>query len=143
MADIKKKLERLKRERAARTKTQPIKSVMGEVDKEAEEDHELEASLRDCGFDIVRSGDRALTADADAPWYSPLETGWSPRGFLHTEAGAWLTHRLVGLLELSRLSPPGTTDVHDLLRLGQHSLVEGGRTGIFTPMYFFLAGKPA
>ncbi|MBW2261087.1 MAG: methyltransferase domain-containing protein [Deltaproteobacteria bacterium] len=104
---------------------------------------ELEASLRDCGFRIVRSGDRAPTADPGTPWYSPLETSWTPRGFLHTEAGAWLTHRLVGLLELVRLSPPGTTSVHDLLRLGQHSLVEGGRTGIFTPMYFFLAEKPA
>jgi uncharacterized protein YprB with RNaseH-like and TPR domain len=32
MADIKKKLERLKRERAARAKAQPIKNVLGEID---------------------------------------------------------------------------------------------------------------
>ena len=32
MADIKKKLERLKREREARAKARPIKSVQGEID---------------------------------------------------------------------------------------------------------------
>jgi len=104
---------------------------------------ELEASLHDCGFRILRSGDRAPTADPETPWYSPLETDKTLRGFLHGETGARITHRLVGLLELLHLSPPGTTGVHDLLRLGQISLVEGGRTGIFTPMYFFLAEKPA
>ena len=104
--------------------------------------HELEASLRDCGFRVLRSSDRAATADPATPWYATLETGWTPRGFLHTRAGAWLTHGLVGLLELVRLSPRGTTRVHDLLRLAQRSLVEGGRLGIFTPMYFFLAERP-
>ena len=40
-----------------------------------------------------------------------------------------------------RLSPKGTVAAHDVLRLAQSALVEGGREGIFTPMFFFLARK--
>jgi sterol 24-C-methyltransferase len=83
----------------------------------------------------------ATRADLCKPWYQPLSARVSLRGFLHTRAGSLLTHQLVRLLEAVRLAPRGTLDVHDLLRLSQRALVAGGETGIFTPMYFFLARK--
>lgn len=102
---------------------------------------DVDAMLRNAGFELLDGFDMAVRADPRSPWYKPLRADVSLRGFLHTRAGAWLTNQLVRLLEATRLAPRGTTEVHDLLRLSQHGLVAGGLAEIFTPMYFFLARK--
>ncbi|MCY4191170.1 MAG: hypothetical protein OXC54_02155 [Rhodospirillaceae bacterium] len=42
-----------------------------------------------------------------------------------------------------RLFPDGSRAVSTLLNRAADALVEGGRAGIFTPMFFFLARKPS
>lgn len=102
---------------------------------------ELDAALKDAGFELLDTRDWAATSDPSLPWYSPLDAGWSLTGFRNSRTGAMLTHQVVRALERLRLSPPGTVRTHDVLRLAQRALCEGGREGIFTPSYFWLAVK--
>lgn len=104
---------------------------------------ELDRALSDVGFETLRTGDSADRGDPETPWYLPLAAGASLRGFRNSRAGGFLTHQMVRILEAVGASPKGTVEVHDVLRLAQHALVEGGQTGIFTPMYAWLARKPA
>ncbi|MCC6527732.1 MAG: methyltransferase domain-containing protein [Polyangiaceae bacterium] len=104
---------------------------------------EVLRSLADSGFEVLASEDRAEHAlGAGSPWYSPLASLASWRGLMASRLGTLLTGVFVRALELARLSPRGTTEVHEVLRLAQSSLVAGGQLGIFTPMFFFLARKP-
>jgi sterol 24-C-methyltransferase len=102
---------------------------------------ELDAALKDSGFELLDTKDWATTSDPELPWYSPLAAGLSITGFRNSRAGAFLTHQIVRALETFKLSPAGTVHTHDVLRLAQRALVEGGSLGIFTPMYFWLARK--
>lgn len=103
---------------------------------------ELVSALSDVGFDVLMARDTADSPDCEEPWYAPLATGLSLRGFRNTRAGAFLTHQMVRGLEALGLSPEGTLQVHDVLRAAQDALVEAGRAGIFTPMFAWVARKP-
>lgn len=103
---------------------------------------DVDAALTFAGFEVVETRDLTNDPDSEIPWYAPLASGVSLRGFRNSRVGAAITHALVRFLEATRLSPPGTVQVHDVLRLAQAALVEGGQTGIFTPHYFWLARKP-
>jgi len=52
------------------------------------------------------------------------------------------THKLVAVLELLGIAASGSTDVSSVLMNAADALVEGGETGIFTPMFFILLRKP-
>ena len=54
-----------------------------------------------------------------------------------------MTSRLVRVLETLRIAPKGSTAVSDFLNAGAKALVQGGETGVFTPMFFFHVRKPA
>ncbi|HUM12626.1 MAG TPA: methyltransferase domain-containing protein [Myxococcaceae bacterium] len=99
-------------------------------------------SLREVGFEVEASADWAATGHPTVPWYGPLTAGFSLTGFRNSRMGAFLSRQLIRLLEAVRLAPPGTTTVHDVLRLAQWSLVDAGRRGIFTPSFFWVARKP-
>lgn len=103
---------------------------------------ELVQALTDVGFEVQHTRDAAGWPHPETPWYSPLASGLSIRGFRNSRAGAFLTHQLVRTLEALRAAPEGTVEVHDVLRLAQRALVEGAQTGIFTPLYRFVARKP-
>lgn len=100
-------------------------------------------ALRDSGFEILETEDKALTADPETPWYQPLQAGFSLKTFRNSRVGAASTHALVTALEKLHLAPRGTVATHAMLRIAQSALPEGGRLGIFTPNFFFLARKPA
>jgi sterol 24-C-methyltransferase len=100
----------------------------------------LTAALRESGFEVLEARDLAL--DSELPWYEPLQAGFSLNGFRNSRAGALVTHQIVRALEAARLSPKGTVEVHDVLRLAQRALVEGGEAAIFTPIFFWMARKP-
>ncbi len=104
---------------------------------------ELDACLKDVGFEILETRDMRHDGDADMPWYTPLDSGVSLQGFRNSRAGAFATHQLVRMLERARIAPKGTLQMHGVLRLAQQSLVEAGKMDIFTPMYFWVARKPA
>jgi sterol 24-C-methyltransferase len=57
--------------------------------------------------------------------------------------GRWLTSKLVRILEATSVAPKGSTEVATFLNHGAVALVRGGKTGIFTPMFFFHVRKPA
>ncbi|MCS6914888.1 MAG: methyltransferase domain-containing protein [Myxococcales bacterium] len=104
---------------------------------------EVLEALRAVGFEVLESEDRALTADPETPWYLPLAAPWyTPSGFRSSPVGRWLTHQMVRSLEAVGVAPKGATAVSSFLQRGAGYLVEGGRTGIFTPMFYFLVRKP-
>jgi 24-methylenesterol C-methyltransferase len=51
-------------------------------------------------------------------------------------------HVIVSILSFLGLAPAGTTEVHEMLYKTAISLVEGGETGVFTPMHLLLCRKP-
>jgi len=98
-------------------------------------------ALKDSGFQVIEARDLALTGHI--PWYAPLVGSWtSLEGFKSTSAGRFFTDKMVRCLETVRIAPQGSSKVHDMLCVAADSLVEGGKLGIFTPCYFFLAYKP-
>jgi len=64
-------------------------------------------------------------------------------GFKTTPVGIALTSAAVWVLETLWLAPKGTFTMHRHLVTGAKTLTAGGRLGIFTPMYYFRARKPA
>jgi sterol 24-C-methyltransferase len=92
---------------------------------------------------VLHADDAAAWPPPKTPWYTPLASGVSFTGFRNSRLGASLTHQIVRTLEALHAAPEGTVKVHDILRLAQRALVDGGRTGIFTPLYAFVARKPA
>jgi len=101
-------------------------------------------ALKEAGFEIIEAYDVALyNAETDIPWYDALDGKyWSVTSFKHTPLGMYLTNKLVWVLESMKIAPKGTLDIHNLLHKVAHDLVLGGKTGTFTPMYFYLARKP-
>lgn len=103
---------------------------------------ELSAALRDSAFEVLETRDLAEESGPETPWYAPLRAGFSFSGFRNSRLGAFLTHQFVRFLEATGLCPKGTVQVHDVLRTAQHALAEGGASGIFTPLYYWVARKP-
>lgn len=46
-------------------------------------------------------------------------------------------------LEAAGVAPKGSLEVATMLERAADGLVAGGKKGIFTPLFFFLARKPA
>jgi sterol 24-C-methyltransferase len=99
-------------------------------------------SLKDAGFVVEEAMDLALDARFPIPWYQPLAGDLTISGFRHSRIGRFFTHNSVNILEKCRIVPQGTTKVSSLLMMTADALVEGGRLGIFTPCYYYLARKP-
>jgi sterol 24-C-methyltransferase len=101
--------------------------------------------MKQAGFEILETRDYGLTPnpEVDIPWYDSLEGKyWSIASFKHTPLGMWLTNRMVWVLENLRIAPKGTLEIHHLLVNVAVQLVKGGKLGIFSPSYFYLARKP-
>ena len=97
---------------------------------------EVDRALKTAGFEVIEGMDRAVDGTGPSkPWYQPMDTRLR---FLGRKAfiGA------AGLVEALRVVPKGTTDVVRLLDRTAGAYVAGGRAGIFTPLYCFLARKP-
>jgi sterol 24-C-methyltransferase len=100
------------------------------------------AAFRGAGLEVIESHDLALDSDPETPWYLPLAEIGSWKGLKNTVIGRSFIHRMVRTLETVRVAPKGSTDVHKILRTGADALVLGGKSGIFTPLFFFYARKP-
>ena len=100
-------------------------------------------SLETAGFELLDARDLAPESDPETPWYRPLQgrdlsLGSIPR----TPVGRALTNLALRIGEKLRVVPEGTRAVSTFLNRAADSLVEGGGTGIFTPLFYFLARKP-
>ncbi len=104
---------------------------------------EIDTALRAAGFELVESGDRATASDPTTPWYRALQgRDLSLMSIPRTPIGRALTNRVLRVGEKLRVFPDGTAAVSSLLNRTADALVESGKAGIFTPMFYFLARKP-
>ena len=100
-------------------------------------------ALRLAGFELLESYDRALDSHPETPWYRALQgRDFSLASIARTPFGRALTNVVLRVGERLRVVPEGTTAVSTLLNKAADALVEGGESGVFTPMFYFLARKP-
>ncbi len=100
-------------------------------------------AMRAAGFELIEARDLAADSDPETPWYRPLQgRDFSLASLPRTPPGRALTNLTLRIGEKLRLAPKGAREVSTFLNWGADTLVEGGLTGIFTPMFFSLARKP-
>ena len=100
-------------------------------------------ALRLAGFELLESYDLALDSHPETPWYRALQgRDFSLASIARTPFGRALTNVVLRVGERLRVVPEGTTAVSTLLNKAADALVEGGESGVFTPIFFFLARKP-
>jgi len=105
---------------------------------------DVDDALREAGLEIVEAFDCASEGDPKRRWYTPLDSdARSIRSLPRTPLGRWLMHHLTWILERTGVAAPGTNEVQALLNQTADALVDAGRLGIFTPMYYFRARKVA
>lgn len=105
---------------------------------------EVSAALQAAGFELLEARDRAPEADPETPWYRALQgRDFSLSSIPRTPAGRALANLTLRVGERFRFFPEGARAVSTILNAGADALVAGGRSGVFTPMFFFLARKPA
>ena len=93
---------------------------------------------------MLEARDLALQTGPSIPWYQPLVgSGISFASFRSSRVGRFVTHNTLRVLEALHLAPKGTVRVSETLNLCASAMAEAGRLGIFTPMYFIHARKPA
>jgi len=106
--------------------------------------HEVEDALRTVGFELVEATDKAVQYSPGIPWYQPLTgRGTSLANFRSSKLGRAVTHGSVWMMERLGVLPRGALRVSRLLNMAAAAFAESGQLGIFTPMYFALARKPA
>lgn len=109
---------------------------------------EMRKMCKQVGFEIVEGYDMAVQAELDfaednVTWYHALSAGTDAiTGFLRSTQGRFFTRTMLNVLETIGLAPKGSVATSDMLEDAAVSLVEGGETGIFTPMYTLVARKP-
>ena len=104
----------------------------------------IDSALRSVGFQVLETRDLSVQAGPSIPWYQPLiGTGLSVAAFRSSRIGRWVTHNSLRVLEAIHIAPQGTVRVSETLNLCAMAMAEAGRLGIFTPMYFLHARKPA
>ncbi|MDE0603445.1 MAG: sterol 24-C-methyltransferase family protein [bacterium] len=104
----------------------------------------VDHALKSVGFEVLETRDLDAQGGPSVPWYQPLVTpGFSLAGLRASAAGRWVTHHSLRALEALRVVPQGSVRVHETLNIGATALAEAGKLGIFTPMYFIHARKPA
>ena len=106
---------------------------------------EVDRALETVGFQVIEGKDRALVDNGSVtPWYQPMEA----RGKTLGNALRRLPLGRRAFIGASRLAeslgvfPKGSGEVIKLLDRTAKAYVQGGRAGIFTPLYCFLARKP-
>ncbi len=106
-----------------------------------EVNHALEAA----GFEVIEGRDWDVQEGPSTPWYQPMESrhGTLGNALLRLPWGRKMFMVGSKLAELLRLFPDGAAEVVRLLDGTAGAYVAGGKTGIFTPLYCFLARKPS
>ena len=106
---------------------------------------EVDRALQTAGFEVLEGVDRAVAENGPAtPWYQPMETRRGTLGgtLYRTVLGRKAMIGGLRLAEALKMFPDGTTEVVRLMDRTAKAYVAGGRAGIFTPLYCFLARKP-
>ena len=106
---------------------------------------EVVEALETAGFRIIEAKDRAIEEKGPTtPWYQPMETRSKTLGnaLRRTPLGRKALMGTSRLAEAVGMFPKGSADVVGLLDRTAEAYVAGGKAGLFTPLYCFLALKP-
>ena len=106
---------------------------------------EVNRALESVGFEVIEGKNRAIEGDSPiTPWYQPMETRGRTRGnsLRKIPLGRKVFIAMSKLAETLRIFPKGSSDVVALLDRTAKAYVAGGKAGVFTPLYCFLARKP-
>ena len=105
---------------------------------------EVRAALRSAGFVLLEAHDRASDSDPETPWYRALQgRDFTLSSVPRTPLGRALTNWTPLVAERLGVFPKGSRAVSTILNKAADALVEGGRCGIDSPMFFVLARKPS
>ncbi|KAJ7643398.1 S-adenosyl-L-methionine-dependent methyltransferase [Mycena polygramma] len=110
----------------------------------------IRPALESVGFEVLQEEDLADRKDR-VPWYYPLEgnladaqtAGDYVRVWRLSRVGIWLTHMGVQAMEWTGLMPAGMRQAARVLHVAATSLIESGKSKLFTPMYLVISKKPA
>ena len=104
---------------------------------------DVDAALRQVGFEVLETRDLAAQPGPGVPWYQPLAgSRFSLAGFRSSSAGRMATRGALRVLEALGVVPKGAVHVARILEMCAAAMVQSGRLGIFTPMYFLHVRKP-
>ena len=105
---------------------------------------EVDDALEAVGFSLVEAKDRAVQDGPSTPWYQPMagRRGTLRSAFRRTPWGRKAMAGAVRLAEAIGAFPRGSAAVVQLMDRTAAAYVAGGESGIFTPLYCFLARKP-
>jgi len=92
------------------------------------------AAAKAVGFELVYEHDYALDTDYTLPWYHKLDMSY---------VSTTITHYFTLMMETFGLAAPGAVHAHTMLLHAVGGLVNGGKTGTFTPMHMVIFRKPA
>lgn len=100
----------------------------------------VKQAMVDAGFEVVECRDKSDGEQLN--WFNTLAQNFSIRNFPYTAWGRWTTGKMLRVLETLRLAPKGTTDINSMLMRTAESLIQGGKSGIFTATYLLVGRKP-
>ena len=105
---------------------------------------EVNRALEAAGFEIIEATNRGAVDGTGTPWYRPMESlgGTLRSAFRRTPWGIKVMIGGLRLAEACRFVPKGSTAVVRMMNRTADAYVMGGKSGIFTPLYCFLARKP-
>ena len=106
---------------------------------------EVNLALEAAGFQVIEAKDRAVDENSPfTPWYQPMEARSNTLGnaLRRTPLGRKALIRTFRLAEALGMFPKGSADVIGLMDRTAKAYVAGGKAGVFTPLYCFLALKP-
>ena len=106
---------------------------------------EVNRDLETAGFEVIEGIDRAVGEEGPTtPWYLPMEArhGTLGNALIRMPLGRKAIFGASRLAEVLGVLPTGSASVVRLLDRTANAYVAGRQTGIFTPLYCFLARKP-
>ncbi len=106
---------------------------------------EVHRALEVAGFEVIEGNDRGTPENGSTtPWYQPMEarSGTRRNTLRGTPLGRRLAIASARVAETLKVLPRGTAEIAKLLDRTADAYVAGGKTGIFTPLYCFVARKP-
>ena len=105
---------------------------------------EVDRAIEAAGFQIIQAADMDDREGQGIPWYRPMEgrSGALRSAFRRTPLGRKALIAGLRIAEMFRFFPKGSVAIVQLMDRTAEAYVAGGKTGIFTPLYCFLARKP-
>jgi len=118
--------------------------MLGVALKEIATFSEVDRAIEAAGFQIIQAADMDDREGQGLPWYWPMESqgGTSRNAFRRTPLGRKSLIAGLRIAEMFRFFPKGSVEVVQLMDRTAEAYVAGGKAGIFTPLYCFLARKP-